>query len=249
MKNRKSANLFEIILTNRRRQHEPVRVPGWWNAPRDGESTGRGQADRRSPDSTVSVMAWLAGPWRLAMPRALWLIVLAALVGLPMVIYRLGASDPPTAGEADRRSQDRMTALRRQDANALPLSRLNTAGSASGASASADRPETGSAAAPTGDPRTPGLNYFCLETMPARYRDQAERAARFLRRNGVDVAIIPVQNSRIQLIALRGFERPHSDPQAREYRNLLRSLGRAWKLEHRGWSDWSDTYPAKYTGH
>ena len=241
----KSSNLFEAIRNGRRGHNEPqIRVPGWWNAPRN-DATGSVSPADRPPDRSVSMMAWLAAPSRMAMPRALWIIVLAALVGIPILTYRMGGTGSSSSlNEADRQSQQKMGALRREAINPQPLGELRTNRAAA---ADPTQPRPTSSANPA-DPRTPDLNYFCLETMPARYRDQAERAVEFLGRNGVDAAIIPVNNSRIQLVALKGFKEPYRNPQAQEYRNLLRSLGRAWKLEHKGWSDWSDTYPAKYTG-
>jgi hypothetical protein len=97
------------------------------------------------------------------------------------------------------------------------------------------------------DPREPGLNYFRLVTMPGNARASGERAVRFLRRNGVDAALVPMKNNNsLKLIALRGFESPNSDPAARQFKRRLQSLGREWKAQHRGSSDWEDLYPEKY---
>jgi hypothetical protein len=242
---RRRHSLFDAIASNRREGQEPqVRVPDWWNAPkrRDARSAATGE-DERAPRSGPS-SNWLAQPYRVAMPRALWLIAIAALAGIVVLAYQMGRGSHGGAlpDQTDARSAERLADARRQEVNPLLLSQVRRVN------------EAGDSAAPAGEPtdggvRVPGLNYFCLETMPARYEAEAKRAAGFLGRNGVDAAIVPVHNSRIQLIALRGFDKSAlGGSQAREYENLLRSLGRAWKLEHQGWSDWSDLYAAKYTG-
>lgn len=221
-----------------------MRVPDWWNAPKHRAARSAAHAEDGQAPRSHAPSHWLAQSYRIAMPRALWLIAVAALAGVVVLAYEMGrASDAGTMpDQTDARSAQRLADARRQQVNPLLLSQVRRVD------------EAGDPAAPPGQAadgtvRVPGLNYFCLETMPARYEAEAQRAAGFLSRNGVDAAIVPVQNSRIQLIALRGFDKSTlGGSQAREYENLLRSLGRAWKLEHQGWSDWSDLYAAKYTG-
>lgn len=96
------------------------------------------------------------------------------------------------------------------------------------------------------DPREPGLNYYRLTAMPAG-AEEVGRIIAFLSENGVDAAAIPIQNGRsVKMVALRGFERPLSDPAAQQFEQRLRSLGRKWKAQHRGSSDWKDLFPEKY---
>lgn len=97
------------------------------------------------------------------------------------------------------------------------------------------------------DPREAGLNYFRLETVPSNGREEGRAAVRFLRQNGVDAALIPIKNGNsLKLVALRGFESPYSDQAAQQFKRKLESLGRAWKTQHDGSSDWMDMYPEKY---
>ncbi|MBI1368082.1 MAG: hypothetical protein GC162_05450 [Planctomycetes bacterium] len=96
------------------------------------------------------------------------------------------------------------------------------------------------------DPRQPGMNYFRLISLPAN-ADEAQKAVAFLKANGVDAGAIPFNNGRsVKLLALRGFENPLSDPVARDFADRLKMLGRKWKSQEHGSSDWKDLYPEKY---
>lgn len=97
------------------------------------------------------------------------------------------------------------------------------------------------------DPRRPGLNYFRLTSIPAGSEREAERVVAFLSAAGVDAAIIPIQNGRsLKVVALPGYARPISDPQARAFEQKLKTLGRQWHAQHHGSSDWKDMFPEKY---
>jgi hypothetical protein len=101
--------------------------------------------------------------------------------------------------------------------------------------------------APGADQRTPGLNYFIVaRDLP----DEAERAAAFLRDNGVPAAVVPSSSTGLRLVvALQGFT--GEQMRAGEHNALkvrLQSLGRIWKRDEGGTTDWDDTYPAKYSG-
>lgn len=102
-----------------------------------------------------------------------------------------------------------------------------------------DRPATG------GDPRVPDLNYFIvLYDRP----EEAERAAAFLRRSGVDAAVVPANNGQFRyVVSLKGFAASEVGSRAyEEHRNELRRLGRIWKREHNGSRDFSEVWPQKY---
>jgi len=113
----------------------------------------------------------------------------------------------------------------------------------------------GSATGPTGtpaiatdfDPRQAGLNYFRLQVMPDAGREEGLAAVAFLRENGVDATLIPINNDRsLKLIVLQGFARPNSDPAAQQYKSRLKTLGRLWESKHDGSTDWGDMFPEKY---
>ncbi len=240
----RKSNLFEVIRPRDKDEPSPTQTPGWWNNQSSTDEPAHARGKPQTGGTSVA-MAWLGESSRWSMPRAMWLVLIVGAIAVPILAYRMGARQQPPAdlSAAGQRSQQKMAELRRTNVDSMLLSQVHTTSGAGVSHAAAKQPPI----VKNGD-RVPGLNYYCLETMPARYRSEAERAATFLRRNGVDVAIVGGNNGRIRLIALKGFEKPYSDPRAEEYQNLLRSLGRAWKLEHRGWSDWSDTYPEKYTG-
>lgn len=96
------------------------------------------------------------------------------------------------------------------------------------------------------DPRRPGLNYFRLFQVPSRYKTDAERVVAFLAEHKVDAAVLSIQNGDLyKVIALPGFERI-SDPQAQAFEKQLRLLGRMWKQQRKGSTDWQDLYPEKF---
>jgi hypothetical protein len=232
---------FEII----RGQTAPdkLRVPNWW----------RGSKRDKQPPEDSGKAAWLMRPVTLRLNRAMALGLCAVIGAALVVAYEVGVSRSG-GSSVDARSTAEMADLRRQQLNAR-LMRTDDGGSTgSGEAASGsvvtvthtdpDRVlfvQAGTAA----DPREPGMNYFCLATMPPKYRGEAEKAVRFLQHNRVDAAIVSVDNRWLQIIALKGFARSTSDA-ADDYERLLRALGKAWKAEHRGWSDWQDLYAIKY---
>jgi len=239
---------FEIIR-GRGDAQDRLRVPHWWkNAKREPSA---------DPDTDHRQANWFLTPVTLRLNRAM-VLGIAAVFGASLVAaYEVGvARSPGAAVDVNARSTAEMADVRRQAINARLMRTEAAAGVGEGPSAApdgataattADDPDrvlTVEAGSPD-DPRRPGLNYFCLATMPPKYRAEAEKAVRFLQRNRVDAAIVSVDNRWLQVIALKGFEKATSPP-ARDYERLLRALGKAWKAEHRGWSDWHDLYAIKY---
>ncbi|MHB1158605.1 MAG: hypothetical protein ACYC26_17410 [Phycisphaerales bacterium] len=168
-----------------------------------------------------------------------------------IIVFELGRGSGSPQQQTNARSTQKLAELRQTPVNGLLL-RTDESASApeneTGVPASAGMspsPQSPSPSSPSADPRVPGYNYFCLATMPPKYRAEADRAVAFLQRNRVDAAVFSVDNHWLQVVALRGFDTA-SSPQAKDYQSLLRSLGRSWKAEHRGWSDWSDLYAVKY---
>lgn len=162
-----------------------------------------------------------------------------------IIVFELGRGSASLQQQTNARSTQKLNELRQTQVNALLL-RTDSApegGPASAGTSPAPNPQ--SPAPSSADPRVPGYNYFCLATMPPKFRAEADRAVVFLQRNRVDAAVFSVDNHWLQVVALRGFDTASSQ-QAKDYQSLLRSLGRSWKAEHRGWSDWSDLYAVKY---
>lgn len=104
---------------------------------------------------------------------------------------------------------------------------------------------TGSGLGSASDPREPGLNYFRLVTLPAA-SDEGSRTVAFLQSEGVDAVLILDNNPRfVKLLALPGFAQPGS-PEGKRFEERLKRLGRKWKTEHDGSSDWHDMLAEKY---
>lgn len=96
-----------------------------------------------------------------------------------------------------------------------------------------------------GDPRIPDLNYFIvLYDSP----EQSERAAAFLRRNGVDAAVVPANNGRFRyVVSLTGFAASEvGSASYQSHREELRRLGRIWKRDHNGSQDFNEVWAQKY---
>lgn len=97
------------------------------------------------------------------------------------------------------------------------------------------------------EPRKAGLNYFRLQVMPVSGQPEGVAAVEFLRANGIDAMLIPINNGQsLKLMALQGYAKPLSDATAKQYADRIRSLGRLWKAKHNGSTDWSDLFPEKY---
>ncbi len=182
----------------------------------------------------------------------------AAIAGL-ILAYSIGF----TAGQKkrDRLDAQRLAAQTTRQAENLPtrdplLAPTNSPANA----ASPDRPRSGPADQPTrasetrtapstrpaGDPREPGLNYFIVAY---DRQAEAERAAEFLRSNGVPAAAVPADTSpdRYYVVSLRGFPASEVGSSAyTEHRSLLMRLGRVWKRDHRGTDDFSSVWAQKH---
>lgn len=235
--------LFEVIRRRGDSQsgREAMQVPGWWS------NDGVGQTRRRS-----STHDWLTAPVRMHVNRAMLLgsaLVIVAMVVIGYQFGRAGGGPDQPLMAADRQLPVRDLPAGAQTGNRPAPAAKTGSGADHVATSQAEPVETKAPfiIAASAEGRLAGYNYYCLATMPIRYRAEAERAVGFLATNGVDADVVAVQNRWLQVIALRGFERTTS-PQAREHESLLRSLGRVWKAERRGWSDWSDLYAIKHRG-
>jgi hypothetical protein len=100
------------------------------------------------------------------------------------------------------------------------------------------------------DPRSPGVNYLELATLPA---DQALDALEFLGSKGVRAVGVPVDSGgrnannpdRYRLVSL-GLAVPSgqfrtTQSERRDHERLVATIGAEWKRERRGGSDFSQT--------
>ena len=232
---RQNPVLFEIIQ-GQKRGSQATNLPEWWSA-----SSNKSTA---SPSRTDAATTYLLKP--VSINRATLLGLLLVTLAIGVIGFYLGRAVAPTSN--DLRSSDRLAQHRASPINSALMQshRTSTPDQTTPAATSntTHQPVT-TPATPAADPRQIGHNYYCLATLTLNYREEAERAKAFLARNDVDARVIKVQNQWLQLIVMKGFESPNSQD-AKRYGNLLRSLGRAWKSEHRGWSDWSDLYLIKH---
>ena len=269
-KNKKNASpLFEIIRRAEQPARREIRLPPWMRRrptesrgperppspeerprteatehPRPAETGGDGPRTGAA-DRVADAKAWLRRPLVVRLPRGTVIMLAAAAAVVVVIAYMVGYQVGDRRALAYRENVREMGAsvsdIREGPVTApLPAS---VAGVGEGAGGAAG----GGASGADGDPREPGLNYFRLEYLPASAREEAEQAVAFLERNGVDAALIPSNNGRsLKLIALPGFSRPRSDPAAEELRDRLLSLGRKWKSQQEGASDWNDLFAEKY---
>jgi hypothetical protein len=92
-----------------------------------------------------------------------------------------------------------------------------------------------------------GLNYFVI--MRGNKVD-ADRAAEFLRSNGVDAGVFPTKDRGLfEVIALRGFKGSEiMSSEAGALKTRIQTLGRAWKRDQRGADAFESMYPRKHKG-
>lgn len=107
------------------------------------------------------------------------------------------------------------------------------------------RANTGQRPPAAGSPRETatlreGLNYLIVARADA---ENAEKARVFLRERGLN-AVIRKENNRWHLVIInQAFPRGTTDePEAQTLKSKVQRLGRMWKAERRGYTDFSDCY-------
>lgn len=97
------------------------------------------------------------------------------------------------------------------------------------------------------DPRVSGLNYLIIARLGP---DEARKAAAYLQANGVDVAVVPTGSDRFrEVIATRGFPAGEvTGPERQRLESRIKELGRLYRLQERGPTDFSDMYPRRFSG-
>lgn len=145
----------------------------------------------------------------------------------------LGASHDPLLSEPTSRPSN----VRQQTVQAQTPTTRTTQPQSSQTAEQAPRTRPGQ----PGDPRTPGLNYYIVVRESP---ETAERAASFLRNNGLAAVTIPDNNPRFHnVVVLKGFAREDlgSEERRRLHQEILR-LGKIWKRDHGGASEFSDLW-------
>lgn len=224
---------FEIIRASSQGERA-TETPSWWDSQPSGRGGGGG------------FIAWATEPVRVRISRlAVAIIAIVCLAGVG-VAYELGARSKAVApGEvADARSAELLARLRMEPAREELADAASERGGAAERSVGKGPGDRGPDGRVDATDRVPGLNYFCVMTLKTSHRDNAERVAGFLRKNGVPAAVIETGSGYLQILALRGFERA-SSPQAVDFKKKLTTLGRSWKAQG-GARDWSSAYAIKY---
>lgn len=197
--------------------------------------------------ATRSVGAWMTRPVMLRLPVMSLVVFGLILVGLIAAAVSIGYQTGQKVTEETEQSYDKaiqsLAAVKDQPAKPL------IPGTVTGVDPSVALPpaKAETANGTIGDPRQGGLNYYRLTVLPAASKPELLRAVEFLKRNGFDATLIPVNNGRsLKLVALKGFAKPLSDPAAKRYESDLKALGRKWKTQEKGATDWKDMIPEKY---
>lgn len=245
---RRGPALYELI-----RDKPRVRVPV------DGERPLRDTAPPPIASGPGPIIASAGRSIRV--PVGYVFLAVAAGIALLFAGYFVGHSRANAKVMAERRAQ---SAALLDDSVADPLAALGSQVSPGGnqpatnpprqgatppqtrPTGTAPRPGAGQASAAVGlDPRAPGLNYYIC----ARLREEeAVRAAEFLSANGVAAAVTPADNPTLRLVvATRGFTREEmKGGEASALRSRISSLGRIYKEQHKGPTDFHDVYPEKH---
>jgi len=89
------------------------------------------------------------------------------------------------------------------------------------------------------------MNYFIVATQPL---DEADKAAEFLAERGLEVARLPVDNRGLAIVIVReAFASGEmGTPRARKLEVEIKRLGRAYKRDHGGGTDFESAYASKY---
>lgn len=92
----------------------------------------------------------------------------------------------------------------------------------------------------TPDPRERGLNYAVIASLG---EERALLAARYLAGRGVEVVVVPGQNGRFDIVSRAGFAGgAYKERAGRSLETRIREIGRAFRQEHGGPTDFSDMW-------
>jgi hypothetical protein len=193
-----------------------------------------------------------SGPLVLRIPRGYAVVAAVLLLGLFTMVYWVGYS---------RGDKDRLSKIRQEQVSREEMYNRTADIAAGGSGAVLNKPPVsqssvktnvvagGESSQVTGSNHgkyVAGFNYFVLVHYPPK---EANELVEFLGQHGVDAAAILVNNNRFKVVALEGFLASELDSaKVREYKQLLRRLGRLWQDSKRGAGDLSDMYPERYDG-
>ncbi len=93
----------------------------------------------------------------------------------------------------------------------------------------------------------PGLNYLVIANY---HQDEAQRAAAYLMDNGIQAAVVPINNGATwRVVGLIGYTGEQMRAgEHRQYRDSVEALGRAWERDHKGSDNFSGMFFRKEQG-
>jgi hypothetical protein len=257
----KDKPLFEIMRANQ--QKKGLRLPTWVKRLADGSDDPHPHApveeggsapspavaaeQAAAANESAKIVQWAKQPVGFRLPMGLLAGLAIAVVALVVVVFLVALQLGKQTQEKEIAGYETAAAPMRalQEQPVKPLIPPTVEGVEKQASKPLEMTETPEGKA--SDPRQGGLNYFCLTRLPATKRDELLKAVAFLKANGVDATIVSVNNGgSLKLVALKGFAKPNSDPEAQQYKSQLQALGRKWKAQAKASSDWKDLFPEKY---
>ena len=231
---------FEVMRLGREQRERP-----------QADDANHQQSDTlNSDDATPPVFEpGHRGPFLLRIPKGYAVLAAVVLLGLLTMVYWVGYS----RGDKDRHAKMLDLQASRQEMynRTAGLQASLNEGSSNVTQPEFNtgfngRPSASSSSVYSSKSYVPGFNYFVLVHYPQK---EAGELVEFLKGHGVDAAAILVNNSRFKVVALEGFLASElGSVRVREYKQLLRRLGRLWQDSQRGAGDLSDMYPERYDG-
>lgn len=187
-------------------------------------------------------------------------VLVAVIAVIAMVAFSAGANrersallpkdgEPPSVPDNTKRDP-------KQPSDPLTESRGTKGSESSGSQAALPAAVPAASEVFGEDPRESGKNYLIVERLMF---DEAIGAAQFLTANGVPAAVVPpegVESSDLQrqargiwlVIARHGFTRDEfrASGAAEELKNNVIKLGRRWKQDHKGQTNFANCYWNKF---
>ncbi len=183
-------------------------------------------------------------------------LAVAALIAASLSAYTLGFSRGKSTERADRlQSEPPISAPFSNPSEPTQTNEPLSAAANNRQSSPQTQPQRPAATPPppidphrpasSGDPRSPGQNYFIIARLSP---PDAQKAAEYLSSNGVAASVVPSDNLNFRhVVANRGFSA--SELRGPEYQKLLsdiKRVGRAFKKATSSPTDFADAYPSKF---
>ncbi len=221
-------------------------------APPKPKKTPRPLPGKNTPDDGSGAAGGLVSGRVLRVPAGYLFFVAAAVIAVFLIGWALGHRQAAAEHKREMANLAQRGALPSEDplltgggltAPLVPATapRSTSPGPTSGLPrAGADQPASPAGRSPAEATLREGLNYLIVARADA---ENAEKARVFLREQGLN-AIIRRENNRWHLVIInQAFPRGTTDePEAQTLKSEVQRLGRIWKAERRGYTDFNDCY-------